>query len=78
MMFLGRVDGEPYVIQDASGKKRRTKTNEVSAASLLVDDKLSCVDEPGAHPPLIAASRLLRYLATCWHFAVDAGGFLPG
>jgi hypothetical protein len=55
MMFLGRVDGEPYVIQDvgglvfhdASGKLRWTKTNQVSVTPLLpllVDDKLSYVD----------------------------------
>ena len=55
MMFLGRVDGEPYVIQDVgglvfrdgAGKMRWTKTNEVSVTPLLpllVDDKLSYVD----------------------------------
>ncbi|GLQ96188.1 C40 family peptidase [Dyella mobilis] len=55
MMFLGRVDGQPYVIQDvgglvfhdASGKLRWTKTNEVSVTPLLpllVSDKLSYVD----------------------------------
>lgn len=55
MMFLGRVDGEPYVIQDVGGlvfrdgegKMRWTKTNEVSVTPLmplLVDEKLSYVD----------------------------------
>ncbi|MFC4765082.1 C40 family peptidase [Dyella koreensis] len=55
MMFLGRVDGEPYVIQDVgglvfrdgTGKMRWTKTNEVSVTPLLpllVDEKLSYVD----------------------------------
>ncbi|WP_229679019.1 SH3 domain-containing protein [Dyella caseinilytica] len=55
MMFLGRVDGQPYVIQDvgglvfrdSTGKMRWTKTNEVSVTPLLpllVDDKLSYVD----------------------------------
>jgi hypothetical protein len=55
MMFLGRVNGEPYVIQDVgglvfrdqSGKMRWTKTNSVSVTPLmplLVDDKLSYVD----------------------------------
>jgi cell wall-associated NlpC family hydrolase len=55
MMFLGRVNGEPYVIQDvggtvfldATGKKRWTKTNEVSVTPLLpllIDEKLSYVD----------------------------------
>lgn len=55
MMFLGRVDGEPYVIHDvggtvfhdATGRKRWTKTNEVSVTPLLpllVEDHLSYVD----------------------------------
>jgi len=55
MMFLGRVNGEPYVIQDVGGlvfrdgegKLRWTKTNEVSVTPLLpllVDEKLSYVD----------------------------------
>jgi len=55
MMFLGRVNGEPYVIQDVGGlvfrdgdgKMRWTKTNEVSVTPLLpllVDEKLSYVD----------------------------------
>ena len=55
MMFLGRVDGEPYVIQDvggvifldSTGHKRWTRTNEVSVTPLLpllVDEKLSYVD----------------------------------
>lgn len=55
MMFLGRVDGEPYVIQDVGGlvfrdgegRMRWTKTNEVSVTPLLpllVDEKLSYVD----------------------------------
>ncbi|HEY4143705.1 SH3 domain-containing protein [Pinirhizobacter sp.] len=55
MMFLGRVNGEPYVIQDvggvvyldAKGKKHWTRTNEVSVTPLLpllVDEKLSYVD----------------------------------
>lgn len=55
MMFLGRVGGEPYVIQDVggvifldgAGRKRWTKTNAVSVTPLLpllVDEKLSYVD----------------------------------
>jgi hypothetical protein len=55
MMFLGRVDGEPYVIhdvgglvfRDGEGRMRWTKTNEVSVTPLLpllVDEKLSYVD----------------------------------
>ncbi|MBT2116109.1 SH3 domain-containing protein [Dyella sp. LX-66] len=55
MMFLGRIGGEPYVIQDVgglvfrdgAGKVRWTKTNEVSVTPLLpllVDEKLSYVD----------------------------------
>lgn len=55
MMFLGRVNGEPYVIQDvggviyldAKGNKHWTRTNEVSVTPLLpllVDEKLSYVD----------------------------------
>jgi hypothetical protein len=55
MMFLGRVDGEPYVIQDvggvvfldSTGHKRWTQTNEVSVTPLLpllIDEKLSYVD----------------------------------
>ena len=55
MMFLGRVNGQPYVIQDVGGlifrdgqgKMRWTKTNEVSVTPLLpllVDEKLSYVD----------------------------------
>jgi hypothetical protein len=55
MMFLGRVNGEPYVIQDvggvvyldAQGNKQWTRTNEVSVTPLLpllVDEKLSYVD----------------------------------
>lgn len=56
MMFLGRVDGQPYVIQDVgglvfhdpvTGKMRWTKTNSVSVTPLLpllIDDKLSYVD----------------------------------
>lgn len=54
MMFLGRVDGQPYVIQDVGGvvfmdhgKKRWTVTNEVSVTPLLpllIDEKLSYVD----------------------------------
>ena len=55
MMFLGRVDGEPYVIQDvggvifldSTGHKRWTRTNEVSVTPLmplLIDEKLSYVD----------------------------------
>jgi hypothetical protein len=55
MMFLGRVNGQPYVIHDvgglvfhdASGALRWTKTNEVSVTPLLpllVSDKLSYVD----------------------------------
>jgi hypothetical protein len=55
MMFLGRVDDEPYVIQDVGGlvfrdgegRMRWTKTNEVSVTPLLpllVDEKLSYVD----------------------------------
>lgn len=55
MMFLGRVDGQPYVIhdvgglvfRDGTGKMRWTKTNEVSVTPLLpllIDEKLSYVD----------------------------------
>ncbi|WP_266157496.1 SH3 domain-containing protein [Dyella silvatica] len=55
MIFLGRIDDQPYVIQDVgglvfkdgSGKMRWTKTNEVSVTPLLpllVDEKLSYVD----------------------------------
>jgi hypothetical protein len=55
MMFLGRVNGQPYVIQDVgglvfrdnTGTMRWTKTNEVSVTPLLpllVDDTLSYVD----------------------------------
>ena len=55
MMFLGTVNGQPYVIQDvgglvfrdSTGKMRWTKTNEVSVTPLLpllVDEKLSYVD----------------------------------
>jgi len=55
MMFLGRVNGEPYVIQDvggviyldAQGNKHWTRTNEVSVTPLLpllIDEKLSYVD----------------------------------
>lgn len=55
MMFLGRVNGQPYVIHDVgglvfrddSGKMRWTKTNEVSVTPLLpllINEKLSYVD----------------------------------
>ena len=55
MMFLGRVNGQPYVIhdvgglvfRDGSGKMRWTKTNEVSVTPLLpllINEKLSYVD----------------------------------